>query len=58
MSIARAMICSLHGLLLRNATFSISESVVIWDTATPARDDYSGDGSWKSPLAQPLYLQS
>jgi hypothetical protein len=58
MSIARVMIRSLPGLLLRDATFSLIESVVIWDTATPARDDYSGDGSWKSPLAQLLYLQS
>jgi hypothetical protein len=58
MSIVRAMIRSLPCLLFRNATLSLSESVVIWGAATHARDDYSGDGSWKSPLAQPLYLQS
>jgi hypothetical protein len=52
------MIRSLPCLLFRNATLSLSESVVIWGAATHARDDYSGDGSWKSPLAQPLYLQS
>jgi hypothetical protein len=52
------MITSLPSLLLRDATLSLSESVVIWDTDTPARDNYSGDKSWKYPLAQPLYLQS
>ena len=58
MSIVRAMITSLPSLLLRDATLSLSESVVIWDTDAPAKDDYSGDESRKSPLAQPLYLQS
>jgi hypothetical protein len=52
------MISSLPGLLLRDATLSLCESVVIWDTDTHAKDDYSGDESRKSPLAQPLYLQS
>jgi hypothetical protein len=52
------MISSLPGLLLRDATLSLSESVVIWGASAPARDDYSGDESRKSPLAQPLYLQS
>jgi hypothetical protein len=58
MSIVRAMISSLPGLLLRDATLSLSESVVIWGASAPARDDYSGDESRKLPLAQPLYLQS
>jgi hypothetical protein len=52
------MIRSLLGRLLRDATLSLSVSGVIWDTATPAKDDYSGDKSWESPLARPLYLQS
>jgi len=41
------MISSLPGLLLCDATLSLSESVVIWDTDTPARDDYSDDESRK-----------
>jgi hypothetical protein len=47
MSIVRTMISSLPGLLLRDATLSLSECVVIWDTYTPARNNYSGDESRK-----------
>jgi hypothetical protein len=58
MSILRATISSLPGMLLRDATLSLSESVVIWGADTPAIDAYSSDESRKSPLAQSLSLQS
>jgi hypothetical protein len=34
MLIGRAMICSLLGLLLRDASLSLSDNVVIWGSAT------------------------
>jgi hypothetical protein len=58
MSIVRAMINYSIGLLLREATLTLSDGVAIWGAATPVRDDNSGDESLGSPLAQPLYLQS
>jgi len=39
------MIRSLLSQLLRDATLSLSHSVVIRDTATPARDNYSSHES-------------
>ncbi len=42
------MINYLLGLLLREATLTLSDGVAIWGAATPARDDNSGDESWES----------
>jgi hypothetical protein len=52
------MISSLLGLLLRNATPSLSDSVVILGAATPARDDNSGDESWESPRQGSLIIKT
>jgi hypothetical protein len=58
MLIVRAMLRSLLGLLLLDVLLPLSDSVVIWDTATPARDGYSDSELWESPMAPLLCLQS
>ena len=55
--IVREMISSLLGLLLRNATLSLSDSAVILGAATPARDDNSGDESRESPRQGSLIIK-
>jgi hypothetical protein len=52
------MISSLLGLLLRNATLSLNDSVVIFGAAAPARDVNSGDESWESPRQGSLIIKT
>jgi hypothetical protein len=43
---------------MRNATLSLSDSVVILGAVTPAGDDNSVDESWESPRQRSLMIKT